>query len=81
MDISGLTTLHEVQQTLAAQGVHLSLARVTGQTLDLLQRSKMLGEAKPPLVFSSVRSGISAFLHWKRLQEAKTVQTAEAPAQ
>ncbi|MBO3274500.1 SulP family inorganic anion transporter [Pseudomonas schmalbachii] len=81
MDISGLTTLHEVQQTLAAQGVHLSLARVTGQTLDLLQRSKMLGEPKPPLVFSSVRSGISAFQHWKRRQEAEAVQAAETSAQ
>ena len=57
LDISGLATLHEVQQILKAQGVHLSLARVTGQTLDLLQRSSMLGEIKPPLVFSSVRSG------------------------
>lgn len=51
LDISGLATLHEVQQILKAQGVHLSLARVTGQTLDLLQRSSMLGEIKPPLVF------------------------------
>lgn len=59
LDISGLATLHEVQQILKAQGVHLSLARVTGQTLDLLQRSSMLGEIKPPLVFSSVRSGVS----------------------
>ncbi|MDF5995981.1 SulP family inorganic anion transporter [Pseudomonas aeruginosa] len=61
LDISGLATLHEVQQILKAQGVHLSLARVTGQTLDLLQRSSMLGEIKPPLVFSSVRSGVSAY--------------------
>ncbi len=66
LDISGLATLHEVQQILKAQGVHLSLARVTGQTLDLLQRSSMLGEIKPPLVFSSVRSGVSAYRYWLR---------------
>ncbi len=69
LDISGLATLHEVQQILKAQGVHLSLARVTGQTLDLLQRSSMLGEIKPPLAFSSVRSGVSAYRYWLRQQE------------
>ncbi|SDP03577.1 SulP family inorganic anion transporter [Pseudomonas jinjuensis] len=80
MDISGLTTLREVQQTLAAQGVHLSLARATGQTLELLQRSKMLGEVKPPLVFSSVRSGVNAFRHWKRQQVGETLQARREPA-
>lgn len=76
LDISGLATLHEVQQILKAQGVHLSLARVTGQTLDLLQRSSMLGEIKPPLVFSSVRSGVSAYRYWLRQQERLTAQAA-----
>ncbi|HBO2411139.1 TPA: SulP family inorganic anion transporter [Pseudomonas aeruginosa] len=76
LDISGLATLHEVQQILKAQGVHLSLARVTGQTLDLLQRSSMLGEIKPPLVFSSVRSGVSAYRYWLRQQERLAVQAA-----
>ncbi|UXH50238.1 SulP family inorganic anion transporter [Pseudomonas aeruginosa] len=76
LDISGLATLHEVQQTLKAQGVHLSLARVTGQTLDLLQRSSMLGEIKPPLVFSSVRSGVSAYRYWLRQQERLAAQAA-----
>ncbi|MCO1668056.1 SulP family inorganic anion transporter [Pseudomonas aeruginosa] len=76
LDISGLATLHEVQQILKAQGVHLSLARVTGQTLDLLQRSSMLGEIKPPLVFSSVRSGISAYRYWLRQQERLAAQAA-----
>ncbi|ENN3365709.1 SulP family inorganic anion transporter [Pseudomonas aeruginosa] len=76
LDISGLATLHEVQQILKAQGVHLSLARVTGQTLDLLQRSSMLGEIKPPLVFSSVRSGISAYRYWLSQQERLAAQAA-----
>lgn len=76
LDISGLATLHEVQQILKAQGVHLSLARVTGQTLDLLQRSSMLGEIKPPLVFSSVRSGGSAYRYWLRQQERLAAQAA-----
>ncbi|HCF0563105.1 TPA: SulP family inorganic anion transporter [Pseudomonas aeruginosa] len=76
LDISGLATLHEVQQFLKAQGVHLSLARVTGQTLDLLQRSSMLGEIKPPLVFSSVRSGVSAYRYWLRQQERLAAQAA-----
>ncbi|HCK4465751.1 TPA: SulP family inorganic anion transporter [Pseudomonas aeruginosa] len=76
LDISGLATLHEVQQILKAQGVHLSLARVTGQTLDLLQRSSMLGEIKPPLVFSSVRSGVSAYHYWLRQQERLAAQAA-----
>ncbi len=76
LDISGPATLHEVQQILKAQGVHLSLARVTGQTLDLLQRSSMLGEIKPPLVFSSVRSGVSAYRYWLRQQERLAAQAA-----
>ncbi|AID84383.1 SulP family inorganic anion transporter [Pseudomonas aeruginosa] len=76
LDISGLATLHEVQQIFKAQGVHLSLARVTGQTLDLLQRSSMLGEIKPPLVFSSVRSGVSAYRYWLRQQERLAAQAA-----
>ncbi|ENH4325703.1 TPA: SulP family inorganic anion transporter [Pseudomonas aeruginosa] len=76
LDISGLATLHEVQQILKAQGVHLSLARVAGQTLDLLQRSSMLGEIKPPLVFSSVRSGVSAYRYWLRQQERLAAQAA-----
>ncbi|CRO71946.1 SulP family inorganic anion transporter [Pseudomonas aeruginosa] len=76
LDISGLATLHEMQQILKAQGVHLSLARVTGQTLDLLQRSSMLGEIKPPLVFSSVRSGVSAYRYWLRQQERLAAQAA-----
>ncbi|HIE5582550.1 TPA: SulP family inorganic anion transporter [Pseudomonas aeruginosa] len=76
LDISGLATLHEVQQILKAQGVHLSLARVTGQTLDLLQRWSMLGEIKPPLVFSSVRSGVSAYRYWLRQQERLAAQAA-----
>lgn len=76
LDISGLATLHEVQQILKAQGVHLSLARVTGQTLDLLQRSSMLSEIKPPLVFSSVRSGVSAYRYWLRQQERLAAQAA-----
>ncbi|HBP0913308.1 TPA: SulP family inorganic anion transporter [Pseudomonas aeruginosa] len=76
LDISGLATLHEVQQILKAQGVHLSLARVTGQTLDLLQRSSMLGEIKPPLVFSSVRSGVSAYRYWLRQQERLAAHAA-----
>ncbi|HCF1305375.1 TPA: SulP family inorganic anion transporter [Pseudomonas aeruginosa] len=76
LDISGLATLHEVQQILKAQGVHLSLARVTGQTLDLLQRSSMLGEIKPPLVFSSVRSGVSAYRYWLCQQERLAAQAA-----
>ncbi|MGE1317124.1 SulP family inorganic anion transporter [Pseudomonas aeruginosa] len=76
LDISGLATLHEVQQILKAQSVHLSLARVTGQTLDLLQRSSMLGEIKPPLVFSSVRSGVSAYRYWLRQQERLAAQAA-----
>ncbi|HGP3270308.1 TPA: SulP family inorganic anion transporter [Pseudomonas aeruginosa] len=76
LDISGLATLHEVQQILKAQGVHLSLARVTGQTLDLLQRSSTLGEIKPPLVFSSVRSGVSAYRYWLRQQERLAAQAA-----
>ncbi|HGM7278800.1 TPA: SulP family inorganic anion transporter [Pseudomonas aeruginosa] len=76
LDISGLATLHEVQQILKAQGMHLSLARVTGQTLDLLQRSSMLGEIKPPLVFSSVRSGVSAYRYWLRQQERLAAQAA-----
>ena len=45
LDISGLATLHEVQQILKAQGVHLSLARVTGQTLARLLQSLLAAPA------------------------------------
>ncbi|MCY1407237.1 hypothetical protein D9M71_225290 [compost metagenome] len=60
--------------------MHLSLARATGQTLELLQRSKMLGEVKPPLVFSSVRSGVNAFRHWKRQQVGEALLERQEPA-
>jgi MFS superfamily sulfate permease-like transporter len=78
LDISGLTTLREVQQTLDAQGVHLSLARVTGETLAMLKRSGALGEVKPPLVFSSVRAGVNAYRRWH--QQRKREQAASAQA-
>lgn len=78
LDISGLTTLREVQQTLDAQGVHLSLARVTGETLAMLKRSGALGEVKPPLVFSSVRAGVNAYRRWH--QQRKREQAASARA-
>ncbi|MCJ1886110.1 SulP family inorganic anion transporter [Pseudomonas sp. LA21] len=78
LDISGLTTLREVQQTLDAQGVHLSLARVTGETLAMLKRSGALGEVKPPLVFSSVRAGVKAYRRWH--QQRKREQAAERAA-
>lgn len=79
LDISGLTTLREVQQTLDAQGVHLSLARVTGETLAMLKRSGLLGEVKPPLVFSSVRAGVNAYRRWH--QQRKAASTWDPPSQ
>lgn len=70
LDVTGMSTLHEVQETLAAQDIHLSLARVPEQTLGMLRRSGQLGELKPPLLFSSVRAGVNAYRHWyKRQQE------------
>ncbi|MHB9800151.1 SulP family inorganic anion transporter [Pseudomonas sp. MT3] len=71
LDISGLTSLREVQQTLDAQGVHLSLARVTGETMAMLKRSGALGEVKPPLVFSSVRAGVNAYRRWHQQRKAQ----------
>ncbi|MFZ6045103.1 SulP family inorganic anion transporter [Pseudomonas sp. CR3202] len=64
LDVTGLATLREVQQTLAAKGVHFGFARLLGPAYDLLQRSGELGELKPPLVFSSVRAGIKAYDRW-----------------
>ena len=71
LDVTGLSTLREVQETLAAQNIHLALARVPELTLGMLRRSGQLGELKPPLLFSSVRAGVNAYRHWyKRQQEA-----------
>ncbi len=83
LDISGLTTLREVQQTLEARGVYLSLARVTGETLALLKRSQLLGEVKPPLVFSSVRAGVNAYRRWhqQRKREQEAAERAAAASQ
>lgn len=79
LDVSGLTVLREVQQTLAAQDVHLSLARVPRETLAMLERSGQLGELKPPLVFSSVRAGVNAYRRWyKHQQEAAASATVLA---
>ncbi len=64
LDLTGLATLREVQQTLAAQGVHFGFARLFGPAYELLQRSGEWGELKPPLVFSSVRAGINAYQVW-----------------
>lgn len=64
LDLTGLATLLEVQQTLTAQGVHFGFARLLGPAYDLLQRSGQLGELKPPLVFSSVRAGMNAYQIW-----------------
>jgi len=79
LDVSGLTTLREVQQTLDAQGVHLSLARVTGETLAMIKRSGALGEVKPPLVFSSVRAGVNAYKRWHQTRKAQN--TWDQPSQ
>ncbi|MDH4569215.1 SulP family inorganic anion transporter [Pseudomonas sp. BN414] len=74
LDLTGLATLREVQQTLAAQGVHFGFARLFGPTYELLQRSGELGELKPPLVFSSVRAGINAYQVWLAKQPLQAPQ-------
>ncbi|KAF1053067.1 MAG: putative sulfate transporter [Stenotrophomonas maltophilia] len=81
LDISGLTTLREVQQTLAAQGVYLSLARVNGETIALLKRSGALGEVRPPLVFSSVRAGVNAYRIWQRRHPQHSAEDAARAAE
>ncbi|WP_160286438.1 SulP family inorganic anion transporter [Pseudomonas knackmussii] len=71
LDVTGMSTLREVQETLAAQNIHLALARVPELTLGMLRRSGQLGELKPPLLFSSVRAGVNAYRYWyKRQQES-----------
>lgn len=77
LDVTGMSTLREVQETLAAQDIHLALARVPELTLGMLRRSGQLGELKPPLLFSSVRAGVNAYRHWyKRQQETPAVQVS-----
>lgn len=73
LDITGLSTLHEVQETLAAQDIHLALARVPELTLSMLGRSGQLGALKPPLLFSSVRAGVNAYRHWYKQQQQTAV--------
>ncbi|CDF83216.1 sulfate transporter [Pseudomonas knackmussii B13] len=77
LDVTGMSTLREVQETLAAQNVHLALARVPELTLGMMRRSGQLGELKPPLLFSSVRAGVNAYRHWyKRQHETPAVKVS-----
>jgi high affinity sulfate transporter 1 len=80
LDLTGLATLREVQQTLAAQGIHFGFARLLGPAYDLLQRSGQLGELKPPLVFSSVRAGINAYQIWLAKQGAQALPKSDPVA-
>lgn len=80
LDLTGLATLREVKQTLAAQGVHFGFARLLGPAYDLLQRSGELGELKPPLVFSSVRAGINAYQIWLAKQGDRDLQAPDPVA-
>ncbi|MNE47087.1 STAS domain protein [compost metagenome] len=79
LDLTGLATLREVQQTLAAKGIHFGFARLFGPAYDLLLRSGELGELKPPLVFSSVRAGISAYQRWLAKQNAEPETPSATP--
>ncbi|MNR38585.1 hypothetical protein D3C85_1566970 [compost metagenome] len=80
LDLTGLATLREVQQTLAARGVHLGFARLFGPAYELLQRSGELGELKPPMVFSSVRAGINAYQIWLAKQGDRDLQAPDPVA-
>jgi high affinity sulfate transporter 1 len=80
LDLTGLATLREVQQTLAAQGVFFGFARLLGPAYDLLQRSGELGELKPPLVFSSVRAGINAYQIWLAKQGQQALRESDPVA-
>ncbi len=80
LDLTGLATLKEVQQTLAAKGVFFAFSRLQGPAWELLQRSGELGELKPPLVFSSVRAGINAYQRWQAKQAASPLREGEPVA-
>ena len=54
-----------------------TLEELRSYITEILQEdSVMLGEIKPPLVFSSVRCGVSAYRYWLRQQERLAAQAA-----
>ncbi|MEX5341757.1 SulP family inorganic anion transporter [Pseudomonas sp. I2] len=68
IDVSGIAALREVRDTLAAQGIHFSIARARGPFLRMLVRSGMAREMEDKLLFGSVRAGIRAYRVWRNRQ-------------
>ncbi|MBJ9976897.1 SulP family inorganic anion transporter [Pseudomonas sp. S75] len=64
IDVTGISALREVRDTLEAQGVHFAIARARGTFLRLLVRSGMAREMEDRL-FGSVRAGIRAYRVWR----------------
>ncbi|WP_044873692.1 SulP family inorganic anion transporter [Pseudomonas sp. LFM046] len=77
LDVTGLATLREVQQALAARGIFFGFSRLIGPAQELMQRSGELGELKPPMVFSTVRAGINAYQIWLAKQNEQAAPEKE----
>ncbi|MOA02968.1 putative sulfate transporter [compost metagenome] len=65
IDVSGISALREVRDTLTARGIHFGIARARGQFLRMLVRSGIAREMESGMLFGSVRSGIRAYRLWR----------------
>jgi high affinity sulfate transporter 1 len=65
IDVTGISALREVRDTLAAQGILFAIARARGNFLRMLVRSGMAREMEDKLLFGSVRAGIRAYRVWR----------------
>ncbi|NBA94761.1 SulP family inorganic anion transporter [Pseudomonas sp. R5(2019)] len=68
IDVSGLSALREVRDTLAARGIMLGIARARGTFLRMLLRSGLAREREDKLLFASVRAGMRAYRLWRKSQ-------------
>jgi high affinity sulfate transporter 1 len=75
IDVSGISALREVRDTLQARGIHFGIARARGQFLRMLVRSGIAREMEKGMLFGSVRSGIRAYRLWRNRTRKGAVST------
>ncbi|MDD2057609.1 SulP family inorganic anion transporter [Pseudomonas sp. GD03860] len=73
IDVSGISVLREVRDTLNARGIHFGIARAQGRFLRMLVRSGIAREMEDGMLFGSVRSGIRAYRVWRNRMHREAV--------
>ncbi|MNJ28376.1 STAS domain protein [compost metagenome] len=73
IDVSGISALREVRDTLNARGIHFGIARAQGRFLRMLVRSGIAREMEDGMLFGSVRSGIRAYRVWRNRMRKEAV--------